>query len=287
MNLPFERFHGSETNQPATPSLDGPLLAIETCGKSATVALEWPDGRMAIAETSLTVGSARTLAPCISSILEGNDLLAKELVAIAVTVGPGSFTGLRVGVATAKAMAYALNIPVIAVDSLETMAWKAADTFTSEPLLAGNSDPDHLDTFFVWAVLDAYRGELFAALWQLQVKEKRIAFEAIVPSRIVECGAWSDSLLTDNSTSRAFYNQPKPSIERRVLLVGPGLMRCKNLLDMAPRFDLLTLPTLSPHASMVAKIGRQKLVRGEILDAFHLMPVYLRGSAAEEKRASN
>ncbi len=82
------------------------LLALETSGKAGSVALARADGTVVNRETDPAFGSARTLASTIRSLLESESVRPNELEAIAVTVGPGSFTGLRVGVAIAKTMAY-------------------------------------------------------------------------------------------------------------------------------------------------------------------------------------
>ncbi len=257
---------------------DGPILALETSGKSASVAIGWPDGRIVSTETDPSIGSARTLAPAIASILDTEKVIASELVAIAVTVGPGSFTGLRVGVATAKTMAYALTIPTIAVDSLETMAWETSSTCASE-----SSDPQSR-SMLVWTVLDAYRGELFAALWRLTRSETATNCIEIARSQLVDSTVWTDAILSGNSSFSFALPCNIEELERdRLVLVGPGLSRCQRLLDPAASSGFTTRAHILPRAEMVARIGRCKLIRNETIDAFHLMPVYLRGSAAEEK----
>jgi len=257
----------------------GPILALETSGKSASVAIAWPDGRVASLETDPSIGSARTLAPAIAAILSSNELTAADLVAIAVTVGPGSFTGLRVGVATAKSMAYALRIPTIAVDSLETMAFE-----TALRLASGSSDQKSLSPYLVWTVLDAYRGELFAALWLINPSETDSQVTEIATSQLVDSTAWTDAILTGNDAfSIAFPEKIEMPERRRLVLVGPGLTRCPRLLDPAADYGFTTPTGIAPRATMVAAIGRRKLMLDQTINAFHLMPVYLRESAAEEK----
>lgn len=260
----------------------GPLLALETCGKGASVALQWPDGRIVSADTAPAIGSARTLAPAIAAILKENSVVAQDLVAIAVTVGPGSFTGLRVGVAMAKTMAYALKIPTIAVDSLETLAWKAYQT-----LCLNDSDSQIDEPFYVWNVLDAYRGELFAALWKIHRSELdgSVSYEAIVPSHLVDCASWTRSCLDEaRIPQKSLVSGDRRMLDRRnVALVGPGLFRCKEFLDADQLQRIRLHPEFGPHALMAAGIARQQLSRGQTTDPFQLMPVYLRGSAAEEK----
>ena len=133
------------------------LLALETSGRSGSIALaksiesldglresigsEWSlpsrclrnlTERLEILSLDLdpTWGSAKTLAPAIQKLLAQDGLAPNDLHAIAVVQGPGSFTGLRVGIATAKVMAYALQIPILAIDTLEVIAQQVSDSRT-------------------------------------------------------------------------------------------------------------------------------------------------------------
>jgi tRNA threonylcarbamoyl adenosine modification protein YeaZ len=260
-------------------SLLGPILALETSGKSASVAIEWPDGQIASLETAPSVSSAKSLAPAIAQLLQTHSVSPEQLTAIAVTNGPGSFTGLRVGVATAKSMAYALGIPTIAIDTLESMAWRTAQTLAAEEVGLQISPIDR-----VWTVLDAYRGQLFAALWQIETAETEIRCRAVAPSHLVEATDWTDAILRENpSPAVARFGEVKDSAKPWLHLVGAGLARCQRLLDSPPESGLAIRIDLNPHASVVAKIARRRLILNETLDAFQLMPKYLRGSAAEEK----
>ena len=126
------------------------MLSIETSGRSGSIALleGEGDGTRLVGET-LLAGDQRTaqvLAPAIQALLATAEWSAASIELVAVVVGPGSFTGLRIGVTTAKTLAYALGAAVVGVNTLDVLAAQApAD---NRPL---------------WAVLDAQRQELFAA----------------------------------------------------------------------------------------------------------------------------
>jgi tRNA threonylcarbamoyladenosine biosynthesis protein TsaB len=128
------------------------VLAIETSGRSGAIAAieAGPDESIVRHETILPTDrrTAQTLVPAIAELLAKCGWQANELELVCVAVGPGSFTGLRLGVTTAKTLAYAAGAPVAAVNTLAA--------------IAGQSSADAARR---WAVLDAGRNELFAACY--------------------------------------------------------------------------------------------------------------------------
>lgn len=145
----------------------GAWLGIETVGQAGSVAVARvapPSGAgpgwSLVASQPLDPArrSAQTLAPAIRQVLTQAGVDAGQLAAVAVAAGPGSFTGLRVGVVTAKTLAYAAGAAVIGVDSLAALAQGVA---------AENEGAE------VWACLDAHRGEVFAASFRIEHGEPR------------------------------------------------------------------------------------------------------------------
>jgi tRNA threonylcarbamoyladenosine biosynthesis protein TsaB len=126
------------------------LLAIESSGRHGSIALLSGDVECADVVSQIALGgeerTAQILAPRIRSMLRESNWSSTSVDLVAVAVGPGSFTGLRIGVTTAKKIAYAANTALIGVNTLEAIAAQAP---TDEGRL--------------WAVLDAQRQELFAA----------------------------------------------------------------------------------------------------------------------------
>src|SRR5262245_54716909 len=127
------------------------LLALETSGTSGSIALWTGESTVQPTQWILDpeIRSARSLAPSVQHALGEMGWKARDLELIAVTTGPGSFTGLRVGVVTAKTLAFALRCPVVGVNTLEIVA--------RQGLLN--------DRQTVTAVIDAQRKELFVAKW--------------------------------------------------------------------------------------------------------------------------
>ena len=127
----------------------GAVVAIETATETVGVAVRAPDGVQA--EFALT-GRRRhveTLTPALEHVLSQVDMTPSDLTLVAVDVGPGLFTGLRVGVAAAKALGQALGIGVVGVSSLDVLAAAAAASGQRGPVLS---------------CVDARRGEVFAAV---------------------------------------------------------------------------------------------------------------------------
>ena len=246
------------------------LLALETSGRSGSVAILSVSGECMQCESELldaNAGSARTLAPAIHRLLTRRSLHPSDLTAIAVITGPGSFTGLRVGVATAKAMAYALRLPTIEVDSLDTIAYQIP---ISHPNL-------HV-------VLDAYRGQVFYARYSAPslAEAQNLRYAKATETQILNI----DTLLN--------HVLPQHENGREILVCGPGCSRIRKYLGepanlahdnetgLSRRIDWRDGADSAPHAESVARLGHAKLTIKQTQDAFHLNPHYFRASAAEE-----
>jgi len=247
------------------------ILGLETSGRSGSAALGFPCGDLICSFTPSGEGSAKMLAPAVSELLRQSKMRPSDLRAVAVTIGPGSFTGLRVGVAMAKAMAYGLRIPTIGVDTLEVLA---VDFQRSLQQLGQTHD------FEFWTVLDAYRGEFFVAKWLSALTAAsdspevshsiHIGPTCLVPSQILPQKTWYE-LATDSSSE--------------ILVVGSGATK---LLGSAKTefLSVVSFSNIVPTATSVTLLAARMFRDGQITSPTDLMPVYLRGSAAEEKKSA-
>jgi len=249
------------------------LLAIETSGKSGSIAILSERSGKLVCDMELLspeFGSARTLAPAIDRLMAKNDIEMTSLCAIALLTGPGSFTGLRVGVATAKAMAYALRIPTVEVDTLDVIARQCPVTSNS-----------------LFAIFDAYRGQVFAAEYFIRVAGASQSIEKVSETEILDM----DVLLERASQS----NNGQSSID----LCGPGCDRVRKYLadrelnrpefvaTIGGRIRWIEGPEVMPKANAVATLGFEKFGKEQTLDPFLIQPRYYRASAAEEVAAKN
>jgi tRNA threonylcarbamoyladenosine biosynthesis protein TsaB len=223
------------------------VLAIETSGRSGSIALlEGTDDGGRPAGETLLAGPERTakvLAPAIRDLLTTVGWPPGSIELVAVVVGPGSFTGLRIGVTTAKALAYAVGAKVVAVNTLSVLAAQAP----------ADSGP-------LWAVLDAQRQELFAARFT--------DFDAELPQTID-----GTQILTNDD----WLAQLRPGDR----VTGPALGRLAKQLRAGVVAVEETL--WQPTASVAGRVGWAMYRRGQQQDVWTLAPEYYRPSAAEEK----
>ena len=221
------------------------LLALETSGRAGSVAAL--DGTQLLAERTLDAarGSAATLAPAIRELLADVQWRAADVQVVAVAAGPGSFTGLRIGVMTAKTLAYALGADCIAVDTLDVIARQAP----------GDARP-------LWAVLDAGRDDLFAARYLSNSDSGELV--ALRPTALVRSADWRAELKAGDWIS------------------GPLPARFEPLLPGG--VQLVELPLRLPQAHTVGRLALARHAAGGRDDLWELAPNYYRLSAAEERR---
>jgi tRNA threonylcarbamoyladenosine biosynthesis protein TsaB len=251
------------------------LLSLETSGRSGSVAISCSDlslqelqnhpeliDRIVTTSESLdpNSGSAKTLAPAIGRLLIQLGLLTKDLHAIAVVQGPGSFTGLRVGIATAKAMAYALGIPVVAVDTLDVIAHQVSKI---------EDRPRRIDLI---ASVDAFRGQSF---WG------RYLIDGMSYAKVAPTGIEDNEVLA----SRIEAAIAGDCLDSSYWVAGPSMHKLQECFDADVSERISWIPC-EPMAKSVASLGWRAWVDGQTEDVFGLLPMYYRSSAAEEKRST-
>lgn len=223
-------------------------LAIDVSGRGLSGALaRSQDGRPSLlGEFCLDTGKNHSLAllPMTEALLENCGLRLADADAFAVTVGPGSFTGLRIGISTVKAWCDGLDKPAVGVSSTEAMA-RAID----RPGL-------------VCPVFDARRSELYAAVFR---DGERLSEDlALSPERLCrELEKWPGPVTFGGDGLAPWEQELRARLGDRFRAVAP-----ERRLNMA---------------SAAALIGLDKLEKGETAPAASLLPVYLRLSEAEEK----
>lgn len=235
------------------------ILALDSTAKTMTAALV-QDSRL-LGEITLNAANthSETLLPAIEQLFSRFSLTAKEIGLFALTKGPGSFTGVRIGAATVKGLAFSLPgeeaAPVAAVSATEALAWAFAGLFAS----------DH--PALIVPVMDARRSQVYAAMYEVGDGE---------PVRLCDDTALPLDELLDKVAEKADGTRP-------VFFCGDGYSlaaaRCRE--RELPFFRETPEHLRWPRGICIALCGLAALKRGETVSAEKLLPVYLRPSQAE------
>ena len=225
------------------------ILAFETSAKAASVALT--DGGKLLAESYQNTGftHSQTLMVMAQDLLKTCGLSPKDVDAVAVAVGPGSFTGVRIGVAAAKGFAWGGELPCYGVSTLEAMAL-------------------HLGLWqgYVVPAMDARRSQVYTAVFHA---------EKGVLTRVEE----------DMAISLQELGEKIKKCEEPVFLVGDGALLCYNtLVETVPQLVLPPEHRMHQRAAGVALAAQAMADRGDAGNAAELTPNYLRLSQAERER---
>jgi tRNA threonylcarbamoyladenosine biosynthesis protein TsaB len=216
------------------------VLGIETATTQVGCAIGGYEGVLGSFHAARGRWHAETLAPAIEFVCQRTRIRLDEVSAVAVDVGPGLFTGLRVGVATAKAVASALRIPMIGLSSLDLLAY-----------------PERRTDRLIAAVIDARRGEVFWALYRQvpggvqRQTEYRVSPPADVASELMA------------STTEC-------------LAVGDGALRYADVLAEVDHLELGGTGSAHPSAAVLVELAHPLALREEFVHPSELVPLYLR-----------
>lgn len=221
------------------------LLAIETATERVSVAVGGHDGILALAEIDRGRRHAENLMPAVDFVFRTAEVDRLDIDAIAVDVGPGLFTGMRVGIATAKAVAAALEVPVVTATSLELVAAPFAES--DEPVLA---------------VVDARKGEVFSALFRRRDGD----FRAVTEPR---CGSIDDLIESVHERGQS------------VTCVGDGAVRYREVLAEEPLFRMVGAEYAHPSAATLVRIAHRRALNEIWTEPDRVEALYLRRPDAE------
>jgi tRNA threonylcarbamoyladenosine biosynthesis protein TsaB len=220
------------------------ILGIETATKTGGVAVVSETGILAAYTLNIDATHSERLMVTVDRVLSDTGKGLADIDGFAVSVGPGSFTGLRIGVATVKGLAFATGKPVAAVPTLRALAWN----------LPWSRHP-------VCPLLDARKKEVYAAVYRSDegmpvpvMAERTIALKDLA-------GGISEKTIFSGEGARLFRDEIR-------LLLG-------ELALFAP------LSAMVPSAAVVAELGRMMLMAGEQVEPENLAPIYLRRPEAE------
>ena len=220
------------------------ILAIETGTDICSVALVRDGELVALRESDEERNHATTIAPFVDELLRECGVRASELEAVAVSKGPGSYTGLRIGVSFAKGLCYGLNIPLVAVGSLDSLTEVAREDFE-----AGILDVEGWDEATLCPMIDARRMEVYTQLFS----SEGVA-ESDVEARIIDGESFSE----ERTSGKPF------------VIFGSGATKCVEVLQG------VTLVDVVPSARGMARLAEQAFNEGKVEDVAYFEPFYLK-----------
>ena len=220
------------------------VLGIETSTPQASVAIGSEQGLIASALVSRGASHNEFLLPAIRFCLEQAGIGFRNLGGVAASLGPGLYTGMRVGIATAKALAQALSVPIVGMSSLDLLAYEVRHSPKA-----------------ICAVLDARRNEVFHAIYKTS------------PGGIQR--------LSDYRVERPEKLGVALAARREeVLMVGNGALLYRDEFeDLGAWIEIDTMRHAFPTASPLVELGLHRILRNDSDSLDHLAPLYLRRSA--------
>ncbi len=234
------------------------ILALETSGLAGSAAVYEPGGAMHVVRLDPSQRSAPGLAPAVRRVLDLAGLRPRDIQVVGVTVGPGSFTGLRIGVTTAKTLAYALGAALVGVDTSDVLARQAEVCDRT-----------------LWTLLDAHRGQLFVGRYAPHFEGND------------DAGARGLRPLQRSPDVAPLWRVDDwlAAVRAGDVVIGPIVRRLKPRLP--PGAAVADEATWEPDATTVARLTAEHYEAGRRDDLWQLVPNYGRLPAAEEKRRSH
>ncbi|KAB3532423.1 tRNA (adenosine(37)-N6)-threonylcarbamoyltransferase complex dimerization subunit type 1 TsaB [Alkaliphilus pronyensis] len=225
------------------------LLAVDTSSIVATVAVMDEDKLIAEAVINNQKNHSQRLMPLIKEVLDNSNLSPADIDVYAAALGPGSFTGLRIGITTVKAMAQAMNKPVVGISTLDSLAYN---------LPFCNS--------YICPIIDAQRNNAYTALYIWDNNGIKLHNEHAI--------LHIDELIKKIKT-----------LQRTTIFLGDGINIFKDKLNenLGSLGVIAPSSVAIPRASSVAALAIKKAKAGELVSPEEIVPIYMRKSQAEKQ----
>lgn len=219
------------------------ILCIETGTDICSVGLARDGELVSLRESDEGRDHAKNVAVFVDELLRENDVAAEELSAVAVGMGPGSYTGLRIGVSFAKGLCYGLQIPLVAVGSLDSLVQVAREDYE-----AGIIDVEQWDDAVLCPMVDARRMEVYTQMFDAKGQSlNEVKAEIIAEDSFAE---WRNG--------------------RPFVIFGNGAAKCQEVLSDA------ILINITPSARGLAALANQRFEAGQTEDIAYFEPFYLK-----------
>jgi len=228
----------------------GKILNIETSTRICSVALAIDGQVAAMQESSVENSHARHITVFAEEVMYLAGMNFKDLDAVAVSKGPGSYTGLRIGVSTAKGFCYSLDKPLISVGTLRSLANGMIEKMKSE-----GKDPNE---YLFCPMIDARRMEVYTAVYDSTLHEL-----LPVKAEVIDEGSFAE-----------FFQGEKP-----LVFIGDGAPKCKDILATVSGKALFP-GDFPASAAYMARLSEEKFRQGQFEDTAYFEPFYLKDFVA-------
>lgn len=218
------------------------ILCIETATEICSVALSENNKLLAFADSQTPNSHASQLHVLVENVLTKSGIKLRQLDAIAVSKGPGSYTGLRLGISAAKGYCYALNIPLISINTLQSLA--------QQVVLKSELDKSN-SKILLCPMLDARRMEVYCGLYDFSLNEIE-ATQAIVVNENFQNSKFTDF---------------------KVLLFGNGSEKCKLIIQNP---NAIFIDEIKCNAKSMIELAANKFQKKEFEDVAYFEPFYLK-----------
>ena len=219
------------------------LLSLETSTQGCSVALH-NDGVLVVDKVIETPRSAASqLAVMIDEVFQSSNRKPQELKGVIVAAGPGSYTGLRIGVATAKGLCFALNIPIVSINTLELMAYQFLSTKSFESL--------NIKEALLCPMIDARRMEVYCAML-----DQKLSYVEPVQAKVIDEESFRNVIIANT-----------------VVFFGEGADKCKEVIKHS---NAHFVSGVIPLASSLGEIGFKKWSKCDYEDLVSFEPFYLK-----------
>ena len=232
---------------------EGLILALETSGRTGSVAIGTATQLLEEIPFSAQMRHSTELFPSIKTLLKNAGRAPSDIMQVCVSIGPGSFTGLRIALTFAKTMNLAVGSKIVAIDTLDAIAAGAFEHIAKE----------NLSVKRIGVILDAKRGQFFTAAY----RDNEGEWVKTLP----------DCLMTADEVLDKLADSDEP-----LWLLGEGLVYYKDKFK-ADSVNFFDESLWSPMASQVYRLGLRKAAEGQFEDPVQSAPIYLRRPDAKEK----
>ena len=214
------------------------LLHIETSTTMCSVSVSNDSKLLAVKEINEGYSHAENLHLFIEAVLNEANIELTQLHAVAVSKGPGSYTGLRIGVSAAKGLAYALMIPLISVDTLEIMTFQAKQLCKEET--------------FLCPMLDARRMEVYSRIYNYELEPQ----------------GETQAIIINEKSIQLFKGHAK------IVFFGDGVLKCEPILRALPAATFLE--GIVPSSRYMPHLAYKKFLSNQFEDTAYFEPFYLK-----------